>query len=388
MISCQKDLFKIPDNIHYLNGAYMSPFLKIVEKAGHQAISKKCFPYQISGEDFFTNTNKLKQLFASFIDVEDYRNIAVIPSVSYGIASVANSIPLTKDDQILVVDEQFPSNIYSWQKLAAKNHAKIVVSKSPKIEEGRGKKWNLDILQKINNNTKIVAIPHVHWSDGTLFDLVEIRKKANKVGAYLIIDGTQSVGAYPFSVKNIQPDALICAGYKWLLGPYSIGLAYFSDALCERGNPIEENWINRKNSEDFTGLVNYQDEYQPKAGRFNVGEMSNFHLTPMLIASLKQLTEWRPEIIQEYTKEISKEAIKQLKNLGCFIEEEDYRGNHLFGIYLPNNTNINLLKTVLAKHHVFVSFRGNAVRVSPHLYNTKKDFEVLVSCFREVLSKK
>lgn len=388
MISCQKTKFKIPDNIHYLNGAYMSPFLKKVENAGHQAITQKCFPYQITGNDFFDKTTVLKKLFSSFIQVDDYRNIAIIPSVSYGIASVANSISINKGDEILVIDEQFPSNIYSWQKLAKKNQAKIVVSKSPNIIKGRGEKWNLDLLGKINDKTKIIAIPQVHWSDGTLFQLVKIRKKADEVGAYLIIDGTQSVGAYPFSVKNIKPDALICAGYKWLLGPYSIGLAYFSDELCKRGKPIEENWINRKNSEDFAGLVNYQEEYQPKAGRFNVGEMSNFHLTPMLIASLQQLSLWQPENIQQYTKEISKAAIAQLEQLGCFIEEENYRGHHLFGIYLPKNTNISHLKEVLLKRNVFVSFRGNAVRVSPHLYNTKEDFDMLTKCFVEVLLKK
>jgi len=75
----------------------------------------------------------------------------------------------------------------------------------------------------------------------------------------LIIDGIQSIGTLPFSVKEIQPDALICAGYKWLLGPYSIGLAYYSDTFAN-GFPIEENWINRKNSEDFGGLVNYEPE--------------------------------------------------------------------------------------------------------------------------------
>ena len=68
---------------------------------------------------------------------------------------------------------------------------------------------------------RVVAIGHVHWSDGTLFDLKKIRERLDEVGGLLIIDGTQSVGALPFSVKEFKPDALICGGYKWLLGPYS-----------------------------------------------------------------------------------------------------------------------------------------------------------------------
>lgn len=386
MITCQKSKFTLPKTVSYLNCAYMSPFLKEVEKIGHQAISKKCLPYQITGNDFFENTTILKKLFSKLIDANDYQNIAIIPSVSYGIASVANSISLEKDDEILVVDEQFPSNIYTWQKLAASNNAKVVVAKAPSIKKGRGEKWNNNILELINSKTKVIALPHVHWSDGTLFNLKEIRKKASQNKALLIIDGTQSVGALPFLISEIQPDALICAGYKWLFGPYSIGLAYFSDELCN-GNPIEENWINRKNSENFAGLVNYEKDYQPKAGKFNVGEMSNFALTPMLIKSLKQIVDWKPEKIQQYTKEISKEAIEKLQNLGCFIEEENYKANHLFGVYLPKNININVLKEVMEKNNIHVSFRGNAIRISPHLYNTKNDFNKLVNCFEQAAEK-
>lgn len=384
MLKSQSNKFRIPTTVSYLNCAFMSPFLKEVEQAGHAAVSQKCLPFQIAGEDFFVNTNKLKQVFAKLVAVEDAENIAIIPAVSYGIATVANNVVLEKGDEILIVDEQFPSNVYSWQRIAEKNEAKIVVVSPDKNARNRGENWNQKILRAINTKTKVVAIPHIHWSDGTLFDLMAIRKKTNKNNAYLIIDGTQSIGALPFSVKEIQPDALICGGYKWLLGPYSIGVAYYSDKFCQ-GIPIEENWINRKNSEDFAGLVNYEEGYQPKAGRFNIGEMSNFALTPMLIRSIEQLLEWQPKRIQEYCKEISKEAIDELQNLGCFIEKEEYRSAHLFGIYLPKTIDLVVLKKHFEAQQVFVSFRGDAIRVSPHLYNTKEDFKKLVSCFKKAI---
>ena len=381
MIKNQKDKFKLPKEVSYINCAFMSPILLEVEKIGHQAISQKCLPFEITGNDFFENAKKVKQLFAELVTIKDYQNVALIPSVSYGIAQVANNIKLNKNDEILVVGEQFPSNIYSWQKLADKYQAKINIVAPEDNFINRGKNWNKAILSQINTNTKVVAIPHVHWSDGTLFDLKAIRKKSKEVNALLIIDGTQSVGALPFSVAEIQPDALICAGYKWLFGPYATGFAYFSDDLC-LGEPIEENWINRKNSEDFAGLVNYESEYQPKAGRFNMGEMSNFALLPMLVKSLEQLLEWKAENIQKYCNAISKDAIKELQQLGCFIEDENFRGKHLFGIYLPKNIDLDKLKAEFVKQHIFVSFRGNAVRVAPHLYNKKEDFDKLVSCFK------
>ncbi len=386
MIDCQRHNFKIPDSVSYLNCAYMSPFFKKIEKIGHRAVSKKCLPFEIKGDDFFENTSKLKVLFSKLVSIPDYNNVAIIPATSYGVATVTNNIILNKGEEIIVVDEQFPSNIYSWINLIKKHEGKLINIAKPKTLKNRAKLWNKEILKAINPKTKVVAMPIVHWSDGTLFNIEAIRKKTRENNALLIIDGTQSIGALPFSVSEIQPDALICSGYKWLLGPYSIGLAYFSDELC-KGNPIEENWINRKNSQNFANLVNYESDYQPKAGKFNVGEMSNFTLTPMLLESIKQLLDWKPERIQEYTKYISEKAIRKLKRLGCFIENENYRAAHLFGIYLPENTDLNALKKELSKQKVYVSFRGNAVRVSPHLYNTKMDFEKLVMCFTTVLKK-
>jgi len=135
------------------------------------------------------------------------------------------------------VDEQFPSNVYIWKEVAKKNDAVIKVIQPPTSLENRGKRWNESILSAISEKTAAIALPHIHWTDGTLFDLKAIRTRTNNVGAMMVIDGTQSIGALPFSVQEIEPDALICGGYKWLLGPYSIGLAYYSDAF-NQGTPL------------------------------------------------------------------------------------------------------------------------------------------------------
>lgn len=380
----QAHLFSLPADCTYLNGAYMSPLLNSVAKIGQENLLKKQNPTQISGADFFIHTKTLKQKFAQLIELDDYEQIAVIPSVSYGMATVANNIVLKSGDEIVLLQEQFPSNVYVWQKLADKYGAKIVFVAAPKIEKNRAQLWNNAVLKAINSKTAIVALPQNHWADGTLFDLIAIRKKSSAHHALLIIDGTQSVGALPFSVAKIQPDALICAGYKWLLGAYGLGLAYYSKNF-NQGNPIEENWINRSNSEDFTGLVNYESRYQPKAGRYNMGELSNFVYTPMLTAAIEQILEWKPQNIQDYCQKISAKAVNELQSLGCFIEDEAFRAKHLFGIYLPDTIDVDNLKANFNKHKIFVSFRGKAIRVSPNVYNTKADFDNLVTCFKEVI---
>jgi selenocysteine lyase/cysteine desulfurase len=378
-MNSQKNRFSIPTGVTYLNCAYMSPLLKSVEKAGLKGLQKKRNPFAISAQDFYTDGDILRASFASVINVRDPKRIAIIPSVSYGLATVAKNVKLNAGEKIIVAAEQFPSNYYPWARMTADVRAELCTVSPPEGLQSRGKKWNERILDAIDSKTRMVAIGNVHWADGTLFDLMQIRKRTRDVGALLIIDGTQSVGALPFDVAKIQPDALICGGYKWLMGPYSIGLGYYGEYF-DGGIPVEESWINRKDSVDFTALVNYQSSYQPGSLRFDVGEHGNFILIPMMIEALEQIKKWGPGNIQAYCKKIS--PVAKLRALGCWIEDESQRGQHLFGIRFPKDFPLTRVKENMKKRKISVSFRGDSMRVAPNVYNDAADFEKLIAALR------
>jgi len=197
---------------------------------------------------------------------------------------------------------------------------------------------------------------------------VRIGERAREVGAAFVIDGTQSVGAVPFDVEELQPDALVCASYKWLMGPYSIGVAYFG-ARYDDGVPLEESWMAREGSRDFAGLVDQGDAYREGAARFDVGETSNFILVPMLVAALEQVREWGVGRIEEYCRNLS----------GQFFPG----AGHLFGLRLPAEADPAGVRAQLQKRNVFVSVRGRAIRVSPYLYNDAADLEALRDSLHE-----
>ena len=358
----------------------MSPQLKSVEIIGIEFLKRKSQPSSISGPDFFSEKEVLRERFAQLIDTEDPQRIAIIPSVSFGIGTAMKNIPFEKGDEIIVLEAQFPSNFYAWQQLEAEKDVVIKTISAPPIQAGRGQQWNERVLAEISSKTKCVALPIVHWADGTLFDLKASRIRTNEVGAYLIIDGTQSVGAMPFSVKDIKPDALICAGYKWLMGAYGLGLGYFGEKF-DYGTPLDNNWMNHKNAEDFSKLVDYNSSFKPKAARFDVGESSNFILVPMLVTAIQQLLQWKPENIQAYCQEITTKPLQKLTEAGYFIEQDTYRGSHLFGIYVPATMAMEAIKSKIAAAQIVVSYRGNAIRVSPGVYNSAEELEKLVSCF-------
>ena len=362
----------------------MAPVSQRVADAAHAAVDRLRVPSRLGPSDFFEQSDNVRRLFAQLIGSTGER-VAVVPSVSYAMSTVARNTPLATGQGVVVLDEQFPSNVYTWRRACDAAGATLKTVATPEMDDGRGRSWNQALLDAIDEQTAVVAIPELHWTDGTRFDLKRVGEKARACGARLVIDGTQSVGAVPFDIQGIQPDAVVCAGYKWLMGPYSLGLAYFGPAYDD-GVPIEENWITRRGSQDLGGLVCYQEAYQPGAVRYDVGERSNFILMPMLEAGLSQVLDWGPAAIQAHCRDLISDAVPQLRDLGAWIESEQYRAAHLFGIRLPGGLDMATVQTALETHHVSVSVRGSAVRVAPHVYNDAADLRALVDTLREAVS--
>jgi selenocysteine lyase/cysteine desulfurase len=372
-----KKQFGFPEDVIYLNTASFSPAFASVEEAGIRAVQRKRRPDFYTASDLFEPVNQLRKLFSQLIDVEDYNRVVTIPSVSYGMATVANNVRLKKGDEILLVEDQFPSNVYIWKDLVDRYDATLITIRQPKP----GEDWNLSILEAISDKTALVSLGHIHWANGFLFDLEAIRKKTRAHNCLLIIDGSQSIGALPFSVKDIQPDALICAGYKWLFGPYGCAYAYYS-AYFDNGTPIEQNWTARLGSENLAGLTQYQSEYKPLAQRYSAGESASFIYVKMQIAALKELLKINSFELQEYCHNISKDALENLTQMGFRSDSPHLRAKHLFGLKLPHGTNSAALKAQLEKAKIFVSFRGDYIRISCHVYNSKAHFEYLVKTLK------
>jgi len=387
MLDCQSSKFSLPPEVSYLNCAYMSPLLIEVAEEGEYQVKRKSIPYTIHVADFYEPVEELKQTFAQLVNIPNPERVAVIPSASYGLASIARNLPAKDNFNIVMVEEQFPSNYYVWERIAQERGGSIRLVKLPDTNQSRSEAWTAAILEAIDEQTVLLAVSHVHWADGTPFNLMLLREKTRRHGALMVLDGTQSIGALPFDVQQIEPDALVCAGYKWLLGPYSLGLAYYGPVFDE-GTPIEESWYNREESENFQNLVNYQPNYKPYAQRYGVGEQSNFILVPMLNKAIKQLLAWGVDEVQNYCRVLTAPTVAQLAEMGCQVEADAHRAGHLFGIRLPKQIDQTKLQQLFAAHQVFVSLRGNAIRVAPHVYNDEGDMATFLQCFEQCLQPK
>ncbi|MEX2473232.1 MAG: aminotransferase class V-fold PLP-dependent enzyme [Gemmatimonadota bacterium] len=381
-LTCRKGDFGLRPGAPYLNCAYMGPLPAASEAAGVAALKRKRHPSDITAPDAFWESDGIRERFARLVGIGDAGRVAIQPGVSYGVATAARNVSVDAGQNLVLTAEQFPGNVYAWRRLAEERGAALRAVGPDGSGGSRGALWNERLLEAIDAETAVVAVPHVHWTDGTRFDLIEIGRRCREVGAALVVDATQSVGALTFDVAKVQPDALVVAAYKWMLGPYSLALSYFGPRFDD-GVPLEETWIAREDSHDFQRLVEYRDEYAPGAVRFDMAERSNFFLLPIAEKSLDLLLAWRPERIQAYCRSLTAGLVAEASELGFGVEDERWRAHHLFGLRMPAALDLTDLRDRLAARDISVSLRGSALRVSPNVYNDEADIEALTGVLRE-----
>jgi selenocysteine lyase/cysteine desulfurase len=363
-----RHLFEIPEDVTYLNCANMAPQLKSVTEAGLSAVRAKESPWKLTAPEWFSGAETLRGLAARVLNVEA-DGIALVPAVSYGVAVAAANVPVSSNQTIVLLDQEFPSNVYAWRELSRRTGSRLITAK-----RREGASWTDALENAIDEQTAIVAVPQCHWTDGSKVDLERIGERVREIGAALVIDASQSLGACPLDLARVQPDFLVAVGYKWLLGPYGLGYLYVAPKWRERGWPLEQSWLTRAGSEDFARLVDYRDEYRPGARRFDMGEFPQFALGPMAMAALRQILAWGVNNIEEAISRLTTRIAEYAQDEGYNVLPADQRCGHMVGIRHPEGVPSELA-TVLREARVFVSIRGDSVRIAPHLYNDENDID-------------
>ncbi len=161
-----RDLFNLDKNIVYLNSAYMGLLPKESVARGSEGLEFKSKAWEIEWKDFYKIPENTRQLFAKIIN-SDTDSIFFVPSASYGFATFAKNFNLTNRKTILLLEEEFPSNVWVWKDLADKNNGNVKFVKRPENDD-----WTSAILEEINDQTALVSVPNCHWTDGGLIDLL------------------------------------------------------------------------------------------------------------------------------------------------------------------------------------------------------------------------
>lgn len=374
----EREAFEIPEHITYLNCASLTPRLKVVTAAGRAALDHMAKPWEVGSADWFGGMDRLRSTFGGLINAPG-SSVALVPAASYGIAVAALNIPVDAGDNIVVAEQEYPSNYYSWRRLARQRGAELRVAAA-----SADRTLTDAIVAMIDRRTAVVATANCHWTDGSFIDLRRVGTAARAHDAALVVDASQSLGACPLDVAEIQPDFLVTVGYKWLLGPYALGYLYVAERWHSQGVPLEESWLHREGSESFSGLVEYTDDYKPGAARFSQGEAAQMYLYPMAQAALDQIQQWTPARIQQQLGEWTAELAARAPSLGLTCAKSPDRIGHIVGLEAPNGLPENLVGR-LAERDVYVAVRGSSIRVAPHLHSTAEDLDRLIAALRDLL---
>ncbi len=387
MLTCQRHLFDIPSDVTYLNSAYMGPMPKPVQLAAQQALQLRTQPWTLQPSDFFEPADRARQKIARLLN-SPVQNIFFAPNVAnpFGIVerllaakSLDGSQPAHKKT-IVVLGEQFPSNVFPWRNLEQYGYT-IKTIQAPSFESvanpnERAHQWNAAVLAAIDSITALVGVEPAHWTDGTLFDMNLIAQACHANKAYLAIDGTQTIGIEAIDLQQLQPTVYVAHPYKSMLCNYGLAFAYIDPELLTL-KPLEEHWLMRHNAQDFTRLTDYQMQYGPGARRFDSSNSANPAFMLMLLASLELFEQWQPQPIANYLHSITDAFCETLKQGGYHLADQSFRCANIMGLRPPEGSNLQTIAAQLRAQKIYVSVRGSAIRVSPHLYNDANDLKKL-----------
>ena len=375
-----RNQFGIPREICYLNAAYMGVQPRSVVEATLEGARRRSQPWRISPPDFFSEVEKLRATFARQVRCSP-DNIAIVPSAGYGVATAAANLTLRTGDVILAMHDQFPSNYYAWRRRALACGADIHL-----VNREAGQSWAdalLEAIDEFGERIAIAALEGHHWASADTVDLESVIPVLRNADARVVLDLTQTIGAFPLDIGKLAPDFMVAAGYKWQFGPY--GLAYFYvDERYFDGTPIEEGWINRAGAEDFSRLAEFTDKYQAGARRYDMSEKSSFSNVAGALAGLEALDAWGIATIATALAATNERIAAILEDHGFETVPASDRAPHFQSARLPA-TDPRRLATRLNDQGVYASVRGNNLRVAPHLYTDDEDLERFGKALRKAL---
>ncbi len=376
MIPGQRHRFDIPEDIAWINCAQHAPALAQVYDAGLAGLGRKRHPWTLGPAQYQDDIARLRGLFARLIGA-GAEDISIAPSASYALSTAAHNLRVGAGRRVLVLESQFPSHVYPWRHAVERDGGEVLTL--PRPQDGD---WTAAVLAALDERVAVAALPQHHWTDGSRVDLAAVAPAVRACGAALVLDLSQSLGVVPVEVATLRPDFLCAVAYKWLLGPYSFAFLY-SAPQRQDGMPLEHAWSSRADS-DSADITDYRDDYLSGGRRYDVGERGNYITVPMAIAGLEQVLDWGPAEIGATTAPMVDEIASRAEALGLMPTAKAARAPHFLGLRFSEAPPADLIGR-LRGEGVYISQRGDALRVSPHLYNTRADIDRLFAALAKLL---
>lgn len=374
----KKDFENFEDNV-WLNAASEGPLPKVAAKALQESIQWKSRPYELTIPKFMAVPLELKKSIGALTGV-DYKDVILANSASYGLHILANGINWNAGDEVLLMQNDFPTNILPW--LALEKKGVKVRQECPKnrvfsVEE---------IEQFLTPQTRLLCLSHVHTFSGMMLDVKGISEICRKKGVLFVLNLSQSLGTMPVDVSKMNVDAIVCAGYKWLCGPYGTGFAWINSKIREGLEYNQAYWVSVMSQKglDSEGVIDIKDENT--ARKFDIfGTANFFNFIPFkasidyfLDIGLDQIKSQQQELIDYFLSNLELNSYEIISPV-----EKDFRSSLVVISHKKRKFNKEIHQSLLASG-IYTALWKNNIRISPHVYNDVQDMEKLLEILNVV----
>jgi len=380
MLASQRALFEMPRHICYLNSASYSPLPLRTQEAGRAAVGRKGTPWTLE-PGFANHQHERARAAAARLINADAADMALIPSISYGVATAAKVLAIDRGTRVVVLENDHSSPVLEWQTRAEAQGFAVETIRRP--DDGD---WTSAVLAAIERSgappISLASISSVHWSDGGLIDIEKVGAALRQRGASFLIDATHSAGVLTMDVRRLDPDFVIFPTYKWLLGPYGRAFLYIA-RRHQGGIPLEQTSFGRRDVRAENAVYFADVGYLPDARRFDMGERDHFISMEMASIGMEMMAEWGASAVVQRLLMLTERIAESLRGIGVSAPERRFRAPHILslcfkGLGFKNGMPAGLIEG-LAAEGIYVAARLGRMRISPHVFNDEPDADRFVA---------
>jgi cysteine desulfurase/selenocysteine lyase len=372
------------DDATYLNFAAHAAMPRVALDAVQSSVAAKMRPHIVDDRSFFSVAASLRQSLATLIAASP-DEIALMSGAGAGLGAIAYALKWSAGDEVIIARGEFPVQYATWKPMEAREGIKVRIA----IPQGRFIQPD-DLIAAMTPRTRIISVSHVRFDDGSMLDVSSLAAACHRNGTSLVLDVSQSCGAIPMSVGSLGADFIVCAGYKYLLGPWGTGFLWTRKENLELLRPGPYNWLSQ--GVDSFARLNYVDpEPSPTLSRWDSAEAAsiyNFNLTVME-ASAKFVLNASPALIRDHNQALINYFFDRLPEGYRLASPREASQRGVFGcIEVGTRGDTESIYQTLRDQRFVVALREGRIRVAPHLINSTQDIDrllvVMAKAWKEV----
>ena len=381
MLPSQRHLFDMPREVCYLNTASWGPLPRASMDAGRAAVARKGQPWKLQADFASAQFERARRAAAGLINA-DPADVALIPSVSYGVATAGKLFAPPRATRVLMLENDHVSPVLEWR-----TRAKTADWLPEALPQPRDGDWTAALLQAIDRPgappVGLASISSVHWSDGCAVDLERVGSALRRHGAALLIDATHAAGVMTLDVQALDPDFVVFPTYKWVLGPYGRAFLYVAKRW-QNGVPLEQTGAARRGVDSEFGPYMRDLNYVDGARRFDMGERDFFVSLEMAAIGMELVAGWGSAAVVERLRMLTDRLADGLRGTGVQVPDARVRAPHILSRRFADGMPEGLAEQ-LAAAQIYVASRLGRLRISPHVYNDEVDVDRFIDCLSRAM---